>query len=260
MAIVLDKVSYKDKIRNVSYEFLDGKITVVLSSSGNGKTLFSYLLAGIIDDYTGKITNSYIGREMGYIFQNPEESFIFSTVREELSFGLKKYNYKVDSLDKRIEDSLKMVNLSNDYLDKNPFDLSSGEKSLLSLAVCLSLNPKLLIIDDPTLYLDNKMEEYLIKLLKRLKNSYHKTIILFTSDVSFALRVMDNYVLLKKGKITSKGNRKDFIDNMNSLKNAGLNIPEIIDFINMVNKNKEIGLNKTFDVKELMKDIYRNVC
>ena len=102
MAIKLDKVSYQDKLKNISYEFTEGKITTVISSSGSGKTLLSYLLSGLITDYTGTITNSYIGRELGYVFQNPEESFIFSNVLEELSFGLNKYNYKVDTIEKRM--------------------------------------------------------------------------------------------------------------------------------------------------------------
>lgn len=259
MAIKLDKVSYQDKLKNISYEFTEGKITTVISSSGSGKTLLSYLLSGLITDYTGTITNSYIGRELGYIFQNPEESFIFSNVKEELSFGLNKYNYKVDNIEKRIEDTLKMIGLDNSYLDKNPFNLSSGEKSLLSLGVVLSLNPKLIIIDEPTIYLDNKKEEYLIKLLKRLKNNYHKTIIIFTSNIEFALKISDNYVILKKGKITSKGTNKELMTNMDKVKNAGISIPQIVDFINTANKKKNINLEMTFDIKELMKDIYRNV-
>ena len=247
MAIKLDKVSYQDKLKNISYEFTEGKITTVISSSGSGKTLLSYLLSG----YTGTITNSYIGRELGYVFQNPEESFIFSNVKEELSFGLNKYNYKVDNIEKRIEDTLKMIGLDNSYLDKNPFNLSSGEKSLLSLGVVLSLNPKLIIIDEPTIYLDNKKEEYLIKLLKRLKNNYHKTIIIFTSNIEFALKISDNYVILKKGKITSKGTNKELMTNMDKVKNAGISIPQIVDFINTANKKKNINLEMTFDIKEL---------
>ena len=203
--------------------------------------------------------NSYVGRELGYVFQNPEESFIFSSVKEEISFGLNKYNYKTDILDKRIIDSLKMVGLDDSYLDKNPFDLSSGEKTLLSLAVVLSLNPKLIIIDEPTIYLDNKNIEYLIKLLKRLKNSYHKTIIVFTSDMEFALRLTDNYMILKKGKITSSGNKKELLNNIDKVKSSGIEVPKIVDFINTSNKKKGINLEMTFDIKELMKDIYRNV-
>ena len=259
MAIVFNNVSYKDKLKNISYTFEEGKITSVLSVSGNGKTLFSYILSGLIKDYTGEVINSYEGRNMGYVFQNPEESFIFNNVREEISFGLKKYNYKIDMLDKRIEDSLKMVGLDNSYLDRNPFDLSSGEKCLLALGVVLSLNPKLLIIDDPTLYLDNKNMEYLIKLIKKLKNNYHKTIIIFTSDIEFAIRLTDNYIILKNGKICSSGNSKDLLNNIPRLKFSGIEIPRIIEFINVVNKKKNINLDMTFDIKELMKDIYRHV-
>ena len=85
-----------------------------------------------------------------------------------------------------------MVGLPIDYLERSPFELSSGEKELLSIAVVLSFNPKLIIIDDPTIYLDNKREEYLIKLLKKLKNSYNKTIIIFSSDLKFVSKIPQN--------------------------------------------------------------------
>lgn len=259
MGLRLDKVSYKDKLKNISYEFEDGKITSVISSAGNGKTILSYLISGIEKPTLGEITNMYLGREIGYVFQNAEESFIFSTVREELMFGLRKYNYKVDMINKRIEDSLKMVGLPIEYLDKSPFALSSGEKELLSIAVVLSLNPKLIIIDDPTIYLDNKREEYLIKLLMKLKNNYHKTIVIFSSDIEFVLKITDNYLLIKNGKIYSQGTNKELLISGDKIKKAGAPVPKIIDFINTVKKKKGINLEFTFDIKELMKDIYRNV-
>ena len=87
MGLKLNKVSYNDKIKNISYEFEEGKITSVLSSSGGGKTILSYLLSNIEKPTSGEIINTYSGREIGYIFQNAEESFIFSTVREEIIFG-----------------------------------------------------------------------------------------------------------------------------------------------------------------------------
>ena len=259
MELKLEKLSYKDILKNIDYEFSEGKITSVMSSSGKGKTILSYLISGIEKPTSGTIINSYQGREIGYIFQNAEESFIFNTVREELIFGLKRYNYKLDNIVKRIEDSLKMVELPLEYLDRNPFELSSGEKELLSLAVTLSLNPKLIIIDDPTTYLDNKKEEYLIKLLKKLKKNYNKTIIIFSNDIEFITKVTDNYLLLKNGKIYSEGNNKDLLNSGDKLKKAGIEVPKIIDFISDVKKKKNIDLESTFDIKELMKDIYRNV-
>lgn len=259
MAIKLDKVSYQDKIKNISYEFEEEKITSVIASSGGCKTLLGQILSGIEKEYTGRVTNSYTGREIGYVFQNPEDSFIFNTIREELSFGLEKYNYKTNILDKRISDSLKMVGLPLEYLDKNPFELSSGEKSLLSLAITLSLNPKLIIIDDPTTCLDNKKEEYLITLLKKLKKNYHKTIIIMSNDIEFILKITDNYVILKKGKIIDQGNSKELLYNYDKIKSAHIETPKIVEFINTVKKKKDIDLELTSDIKELMKDIYRNV-
>ncbi len=259
MELKLDKVSYQDKLTNISYSFEEGMITSVISASGSGKTLLSYLISGIEKGYTGTITNSYQGRQMGYVFQNPEESFIFNTVREELIFGLRKYNYKVSTIEKRISDSLKLVNLPLTYLDRSPFELSSGEKELLSIATVLCLNPKLIILDDPTLYLDNQKEEYLIKLLKKLKRDYHRTIVIFSSDIEFVTKVTDNYLLLKNGKMVSEGKSKELLLNSDKIKKAGIEIPKIIDFINSVNKKKNIGLDLTFDIKELMKDIYRHV-
>ena len=259
MGLKLDNISYKDKLKNISYEFEEDKITSVIAASGSGKSILSYLISGMEKPEEGAIINPYQGRNIGYIFQNAEESFIFNTVREELMFGLKKYNYKTENINKRIEDSLKMLGLPLEYLDKSPFELSSGEKELLSTAIVLSLNPKLIIIDEPLVYLDNKSEEYLIKLLKKLKNNYHKTIIVFTNDIEFASKVADNYLLLKNGKVYSKGINKDLLAVSDKIKKAGVEIPKIIEFINIVKKKKNIDLERTFDIKELMKDIYRNV-
>lgn len=259
MAIKLEKVTYKDALKNISYEFEEGKITSIIGKSGSGKTILSYLISGLESPTSGTVTSSYIGREIGYIFQYPEEAFIFSTVKEELAFGLKKYHYKLDILDKRIIDSLKIAGLSEEYLDKNPFNLSSGEKEKLALAIILSLNPNFIIIDDPTVYLDNISEAKLIKLLKKLKKNYHKTIIILSNNIEFILKVTDNYLILKNGKIISNGSSKELLKDRDKIKTAGVALPKIIEFINTVKKEKNIDLELTSDIKELMKDIYRHV-
>ena len=144
-------------------------------------------------------------------------------------------------------------------MDKSPFELSSGEKESLALGIVLSLNPKLIIIDNPTSNLDSRNKEYLIKLLKKIKTRYNKTIILLTSDIEFAIKVTDNYLILKNGKIISLGIKRELLNNISKIKTSKVEIPKIINFINTVNKKKNINLELTFDIKELMKDIYRNV-
>ena len=257
MGLSFNNVTYKSNLKKFNYDFEEGKITTILSE--DSLSYFIYLISSLEENYEGKITNTYKGRNIGIVFNKPEEAFIFNTVREELEFGLKKYNYKVNTINKRVEDSLKMVNLPIEYLDKSPFELSSGEKESLALAITLSLNPKLIIIDNPTSNLDNKNKEYLIKLLKKIKIRYNKTIILLTDDIEFAIKVSDNYILLKNGKIVNKGIKKELLNNIDKIKTAKIEIPKIIEFINNVNKKKNINLELTFDIKELMKDIYRNV-
>ena len=176
-----------------------------------------------------------------------------------MAFGIRKYNYRVDEIDKRMEEALKMVGLPKFYLDRNPFTLSSGEKEALALATILILNPKVIIIDDPSISLDNYRCDHLIKLLKKLCNRYKKTIIIFSSNTQFLVRVTDNYVLLKNGKIVLSGNRRNLSDNIGKFKNANVCIPRITEFISNANKKYNANLEYTFDIKELMKDIYRNV-
>ena len=253
MALSFNNVTYKSNLKKFNYDFEDGKITTIVS--GESLSYFTYLISNLEKDYNGKITNTYKGRNIGVVFNNPEEAFIFNTVREELEFGLKKYNYKVSTINKRIEDSLKMVNLPKEYLDKSPFELSSGEKESLALGIVLSLNPKLIIIDNPTSNLDSRNKEYLIKLLKKIKTRYNKTIILLTSDIEFTIKVTDNYLILKNDKIISSGVKKELLNNISKIKTSKVEIPKIIDFINAVKKKKNINLELTFDVKELMKDI-----
>ena len=259
MGIRLDNVSYGDKIKNINYEFIDGKITGVIGCSNSGKSLLSYFLSDIISDYDGNIVSTYNIRDIGYVFQRPEEAFIFETVREEIAFGIKRYNYRVDEIDDRITTVLKMVGLPLSYLDKSPFTLSSGERESLALAIILILNPKVIILDDPTINLDNYRCDKLIRLLKRLSSRYKKMIILFSSDMDFLIKVIDNYVLLKNGKVVLSGSKRDLIDNINKFKNASVDVPKIIKFINSANKKYDVNLEYTFDIKELMKDIYRNV-
>ena len=92
-----------------------------------------------------------------------------------------------------------------------------------------------------------------------MKNNYNKTIIIFSSDIDFTLKGSDNYIILKNGKISSEGTNKELLINNDKLKKAGIEVPKILEFINSVKKNKNIELEQTFDIKELMKDIYRNV-
>lgn len=256
MALKLDKVSYREIISNISYEFEERRINIILSS-GLDKDYLGYLLTKKINQENGNISNTYAEKEIGTNINNID--ILSNTIYEELSSQMIKYNYKLNMINKRVEESLKMVGLSSSHLDRKLFTLSDGELAKVKLAKMLILNPKLIVINTSNTLIDNRDENRLIRLLKKLKKDYHKTIVIITDNVSFALSLGDNYLILRNGKKVFSGNKNELIKDIDKLKKAHLNVPRIIDFIYTANKNKRINLELTDDIKELMKDIYRNV-
>lgn len=256
MAIKLVNVSYNDYLHDITYSFIDGKITTILSSSDDKEILLK-IIKGEIKDYTGKIISDYHGNNISYCPLN--NSLLGKSIYEELSLSLKKYNYKEETILKRAEDALKMVHLDKSCLNRNSNSLSKGEKVLLSLAISLITNPKIILLDDPSGYLDRNNTNMVIKLLRKIAKKYNKIIIVLADDIEFAYLLGDSYLLLKDGKIVSSGEKKDLITNYPVLIKNGLKEEKIMEFINYIEKNKGITLNKTYDIKELMKDIYRNV-
>jgi len=169
MEIVFDKVSYKDNennyiLKNISCKFESEKINSIIGSTGSGKTTLIKMINSLYKPSEGtiKIANKIISKEsinefrrnIGLMFQFPEQQIFNKTVREELEFNLKTFNYRINEIDKRIKDSLKIVGLSEEYLDKSPFTLSNGDMRKLALASILIYNPKIIILDEPTIGLD----------------------------------------------------------------------------------------------------------
>ena len=112
---------------------------------------------------------------------------------------MKYFGYKVDTMEKRCADALKMVGLDSKYLDMNPFKLSRGEMRKVSIASVLAFNPKVIIFDEPTVGLDSISKKNFIKLIQMLKNKYGKTILLVTHDTELVYKCSDYTYILNDG-------------------------------------------------------------
>ena len=261
MEIKFDKVSYKI-INDISFN-INGKITCFTGKSGCGISTLLELISGLNKPDSGTIkigdgfissnevkNISYIRKNTGYVFQKSDDCFFRKTIRDELKFSLRGYK---SNLDKRIIDSLKTVGLDNSILDRNPFDISSGEKELLSIASVLAYNPEVIILDEPFRNLDFKNKDKIIKLLKMMKNRYKKTIIIGTVDSDAILKLADKVYVLDNGKIISSGNKYKV------LKSGLVRVPKLMEFSLLVKDKKNINLGFRDDISDLMKDVYRNV-
>lgn len=238
-------------------------ITGIIGPNGSGKTTLVDLIDGLLKPSKGTIKyndlDKFNNKDMGYIFQNPKNQFFSKTVEEELKLGALINNYKTDIIEKRILDVLKIVKLDKSILNKNPLTLSNSESKKVSLASILMYNPKLIILDEPTLNLDDKSKNEFIKLIKMLKNRYNKTIIIISHDIDLLHKIVDNVVLLNEGKIVLEGNKYDVFKDSKTLKKYGLLPPKVIMFSNKVLNKKGIKLGYRDEINDLIKDIYRNV-
>ena len=261
----------KMTLGDICTTFKEGKITSIMGKSGSGKTTLIELINALIIPTKGnievgsrvisktrKIKNvNNLRYKIGLVFQMPEEQFFCSTVKEEIEFGMKYFNKSVKSIEKHVSDALLMMGLDDSYLNRNPFTLSSGEMRKVAIASILAFNPKVIILDEPTIGLDNRSKDNLIKIIKLLKNRYHKTIIVVSNDADLLLKISDHIILLDKGKLVLEGNKYDFFKQ--DIAKYGLKRPKIIEFEQLVLEKKGIKIGYRDDINDLMKDVYRYV-
>lgn len=270
-----EKVNYEKKevLEAINVTFVDQKITGIVGKSGSGKTTMMELIDALLLPSSGRIeVGNFViekGKKMkdvnalrfqvGLVFQFPEDQIFESTVRAELEMGLKFYQYKINQMEERARDALKMVGLDMTYLDKNPNLLSHGEKRKVAIASILMINPSVLILDEPTIGLDPESKKSIIKLLRILKNRFHKTILIVSHDTDFLLSVVDDVVVLHDKHVVMQGDKYTVFKEIKKLKQYGVQVPKLISFSDFVLQKKKIRLGYRDEIKDLMKDIYRHV-
>lgn len=266
MEIVLSNIT-TGTFKNLNMCLFGSKITSVIGPTGSGKSLLAETISTLRKPLAGKfiIDNQVIDLNqddvdynqlrfnIGIVMQNCENQFFQGSVRDHIAFQLKLYNYKNSK--KRVADSLKLVGLSEEYLDRKINTLSDSERFEIMLASILSINPKVIILDDPTCFLDEKHKDNLIKLIKLMKIKYNKTIIIFSNDSDFILRVTDYIYLINNGKVLLHGDKYEvFLDP--KTKKSNVTIPKIIEFQKKFQAKSKVSMAYRDNVNDLIKDLY----
>lgn len=263
MGIVLDNVcfNYGNKciFKNMNLELKSNAITGIVGKSGSGKTTFLEIISGLLKPTKGKVLIDYVDinkedyrKNIGIVYQIPENSFFNIYVKDELEFALKNFNINVNLIE-----FIKLVGLKEEILNKRIDELSSGEKRLIAILCVLIYNPKIVLLDEPTVNLDYKNKKKVISLIKKLKKS-GKTILIVSHDINLLYELCDDIVALSYGKVVLYGNTMDVFNEVSVLKKYDISIPSVVLFENYaLEKNKK--LLKSKNVNDLIKEIYRNV-
>lgn len=269
MEIVLNNViySYKNKklLDKINLKIEDNKITGI---TGEYKTLLCNLLDGTKEITSGEILigeiplikeNIKVVRKIvSMIHQDYQEQFFTDSVKEEILFLISRLSYKPKDINKKMIQALEIVGLDKEIINRNISSLTSGEKKLIQIAISLIYNPDIIIFDEVFIELDMTNRKKIIRLIKKLKDKYKKTVIISSNDVNLLYEITDNIVILRKGHVLHNGITKDIYQKEEVINDKNIEIPDLVRFTFLA-KNKKIKLSYHTDILDLIKDVYKHV-
>jgi len=250
-------------INGVSFNLQKGKYTTIIGHNGSGKSTLAKLLVGLLESKSGEIIIDglkvneenihIIRRKMGIVFQNPDNQFIGSTVRDDIAFGLENRQVKQEEMDPIINKYSELVGLQ-DFLDKEPSNLSGGQKQRVAIAGVMAMNPEIIIFDEATSMLDPKGRRDIKALINTLHKNTDYTIISITHDIEEVLSA-DDCLVLNKGTVYMHDSPAKVFEKVNELRKIDLDIPFNLKVKEALLKN---GIKvKSDDLKEMVEEICR---
>ncbi len=249
-------------LNNLTFGIKAGTYTVLLGHNGSGKSTFAKLVLGLLEANEGDIivdgvnlsvdTVYEIRNKVGIVFQNPDNQFIGSTVRDDIAFGLENHCVPHDDMEPIINEFATKVGMDQ-YLDKEPSHLSGGQKQRVAIAGVLAMKPKILIFDEATSMLDPKGKREIKDLIRKTKEIYPEiTIISITHDVEEAC-LADEIVILNKGEIYLQGIPSEVFSNQQKLIDIDLDVPFNYK---LQQRLQQVGVKcDSTDLEEMVKEI-----
>lgn len=232
------KTKDAELIHGISLSIEDGEFVALTGENGAGKSTFSKLLAGILKPSDGKICvngidtkkakNSMLAKTTGFLFQNPDRQLCTYTVRDEIAFGQKALKTGAEEeISKRTE---KIIERFGFNPDEAPFSLSRGQRQRLALASIIAVEPKVMILDEPTTGLDYKECMEIMSAVKEL-NKNGTTVIMVCHDMELVLDFARRMIVLADGKIEADGKTLEIMRRKEILQKTCLLPPQIIQIV-----------------------------
>lgn len=229
---------------NVSLTINEGEFIGLIGHTGSGKSTLVQHLNGLIKPTSGRVVVDGIDtsgdradllkvrQKVGLVFQYPEHQLFEETVYKDIAFGPKNLGLKEEEINLRVKKAMEAVGLDYDKLkDRSPFELSGGQKRRVAIAGVLAMNPKVLILDEPTAGLDPRGRDEILTGLKRLYDEENITIILVSHSMEEVARFVNRIIVMHKGKIAMDGSTKEVFKEQQKLEELGLGIPQITQFM-----------------------------
>ncbi|HHV26626.1 MAG TPA: energy-coupling factor transporter ATPase [Tissierellia bacterium] len=229
---------------NINLEIENGDFVGLIGHTGSGKSTLVQHLNGLIRPTRGKIIIDglditaketklrTVRQEVGLVFQYPEYQLFEETVYKDIAFGPRNLGLDEGEIDSRVKKAMELVGLDFENMrDRSPFELSGGQKRRVAIAGVVAMEPKVLILDEPTAGLDPKGRD---EILGEIQNLYKKegiTIILVSHSMEDIAKLVNKIVVMSGGQIAMEGTPREVFKNGKELEKLGLGIPQVTDFM-----------------------------
>ena len=270
MQISLKNVSYtynyktpyaREVLKDINLKIDEGSYTVIIGKTGSGKSTLIEHINGLLLPTKGEVavdnilianpqskkerrelakTLKILRQDVAVLFQFSEQQLFETSVLKDIIFAPLNYGVAEEKAISKAKELIKLVGLDESYLDKSPFELSGGEMRKVALCGVLALEPKVLILDEPTVALDYQSREEIMAMVKRLKEEFDMTIVLVTHNMDYVLEYADKVFVLKNGEISFEGKVEDLFLNEQVLKENSLELPEVLKFYKKLEANNII--------------------
>jgi cobalt/nickel transport system ATP-binding protein len=217
-------------LHGVSFRLTHGEAVAIIGANGAGKSTLLLHLNGCLFPQSGTVrigdfplnkgTLPYIRRTVGLVFQDPDDQLFMPLVYDDVAFGPLNLGLPPEEVEARVMEALATVGAAH-LKDRPPYRLSGGEKRAVAVAAVLSMSPAILVMDEPTSYLDPRTRRQLIELLKTFKH----TLIIATHDLDLVLDLCTRTIVLKDGQVMADGPTLDTLQNEELLDSCSLEKP-----------------------------------
>ncbi len=249
-------------VKNVSFSIEKGSYTTIIGHNGSGKSTIAKLMIGLLEKNSGEIivdglpltleNLQEIRNKVGIVFQNPDNQFIGSTVRDDIAFGLENHCVEPEKMDEIINEFAKKVNMV-EFLDSEPTKLSGGQKQRVAIAGVLAMAPEIMIFDESTSMLDPQGKNEINEVIRELHAKTKMTLVSITHDIEEVTK-SDFVIVMNNGQIVMSGKPDEIMMREKELLKSNLDLPFSLKVIKELEKNK-IKLNKSVTLEGLVDEL-----
>lgn len=247
----------KTAVDKVNIEIDEGEFVGVIGHTGSGKSTLIQHFNGLLKPTSGKVFIDgeelwadkarlrEIRFKVGLVFQYPEYQLFEETVYKDIAFGPKNMGLSDDEIDKRVHETARLVGLKKELLEKSPFDLSGGQKRRVAIAGVMAMEPKVLILDEPTAGLDPKGRDKILGQIKEYHKEKGNTVLLVSHSMEDVAKTVKKILVMNKSKLFCYDDTVNVFKRADEISQMGLAVPQIT---RVFNRLKQAGIEINDDV------------